>query len=359
MAFSLKSIFGSAGSGDSEASRSIGIDFGSSAIKVVELELVDDKPTLKTYGELQLGPYGEKSVGETVDLPYEKRKEALVDVLREAQVQSRRGVFVTPLEGSFVVSITVQLRKGETLETKVPVEARKYIPVPMADVALDWADISSPELAKQNLNEVLLVAIQNQMLEEQRRLMDAVSMRTQPTEIECFGAIRALHKEEAEQQVIIDIGAETSKLYVSFEGLLHRIHRASAGGQIVTNRLATLYSIPFEDAELLKRTASAEQAADSRHTVGSVFERSMQEFRRVIEQYEARVGSQVAVVTLTGSTAKLPFLKEYVREMLQRDVEIARPFDLVQYPAFLEDTLTEVGPNFTVAVGAALRSFSQ
>jgi Tfp pilus assembly PilM family ATPase len=38
-------------------------------------------------------------------------------------------------------------------------------------------------------------------------------------------------------------------------------------------------------------------------------------------------------------------------------VILANPFSKVAYPAFMEDIMDEIGPSFTVALGAALRSF--
>jgi len=69
----------------------VGIDFGSSSVKVVELEQRDTLLALKTYGELQLAPYAEQPLGSCVQLPLQKRVEALVDVMREAKVTGSSG----------------------------------------------------------------------------------------------------------------------------------------------------------------------------------------------------------------------------------------------------------------------------
>lgn len=355
MAFSLRSLFTS-GSHDSE--RIIGVDFGASSVKVVELEHSDsDIPVLKTYGELQLGPYNQASVGALVELDFEQKKEALVDVMRESQVESRQGVFVMPLRSSFVTPMTITGVTAENFDAKVRVEARKYIPVPLTDVKLEWVDITDDTVTGKDLHELLLVAIQNEILEEQRRLMDSVGMSAQPSEIECFSLMRAVQSDEPADVAIIDFGAQTSKLYIANGTDLLRIHRVRAGGHLVTERLKQLYNLSFEDAELLKRTTAAKPAdADVRQTLVSVFDRSLQEFARAISQYEARTGRPLQAVYVAGATAKMHTLLDLTRDALQREVTLANPFAKVSYPPFLEDTLVDIGPNFAVALGAAFRS---
>jgi len=51
----------------------------------------------------------------------------------------------------------------------------------------------------------------------------------------------------------------------------------------------------------------------------------------------------------------LPGLKEYFAEELKKEVEVSNPFWSMAYPPILEETLKEMGPTYTVAVGLALK----
>ncbi len=66
-----------------DKSRVVGIDIGSSSIKVVEVQNRDEVLTLTTYGELQLGPYAAGDIGQSIILDQKKEQQALVDILRE------------------------------------------------------------------------------------------------------------------------------------------------------------------------------------------------------------------------------------------------------------------------------------
>ncbi len=87
------------------------------------------------------------------------------------------------------------------------------------------------------------------------------------------------------------------------------------------------------------------------------FERSLLEFKRVIKQHELRTGSPLNRVVLCGGSSTFNGFVEYAQYVLDRDVMLANPFSKVAYPAFMTDKLAEIGPVFTVAIGAALRPY--
>ncbi len=337
----------------------VGVDLGSSSIKVVAVKKTEDVLTLDTYGELQLGPYVDQELGKSVVLPIEKKIEAVVDVLRESKVSASHGIFTLPLTNSFITVFSITAKDGESLAPRVRVEARKYIPVPMSDVSFEWTELPPLGEALDNVHEVLIVAVQNEAQQELQKVKQSVEMDATPSEIELFSALRALQKSGDSSLAIIDLGAKTSKIYISKDGMVRRIHRVFAGGTQATQLIAKELSIPYEEAENQKRNymEGDDQAIVIKKAVVSAFERPFQEFRRVLEQYEARVGEPVSRVVLTGGSASFAEMQTYAGYMLDRTVELANPFGKVAYPAFMEDMLMELAPTFSIALGAALRAY--
>lgn len=362
MPFSLKKILSSlAVAPTAVPHKVVGIDFGSSSVKVVEIELKDNVLTLGTYGELQLGPYGDAELGNVVDLNIDKRIEAAVDAIRESGITAKNGVLSLPLSESFVTVISLNLKNGEDLRSKVHVEARKYIPVPLADVKLEWSELQQIEDPKNPplTREVLLAAIQNTALAEMKQMLDVLQMQSQPSEIELFSTLRGITKDTDTSLAVIDLGAQMSKLYISQDGSLQRIHRVASGGAQVTANLAQSLSVSFEEAENMKRNVvkGGVHSDEIEKLMRNNFNRPLVEFKRVLKQHELRTGAPIARVVLTGGSATFNGFIEYAKYVLDRDVMLANPFSKVAYPAFMEDTLTEIGPLFTVALGAALRPF--
>lgn len=362
MAFSFSSLLQNLQAQTSAGpQRVVGIDLGSSSIKVVELQLKEESIVLTSYGELQLGPYGEVDLGQAVNLPEVKKIEALVDVIRESGITAKDGVLALPLSSSFVTVISLPESDEGDIASRVRVEARKYIPVPIADVVLDWTELDTIGDVQTEMQEVLVAAIQNDALSKMNDVMQAVSMVSQPSEIEIFGSIRALHKESHKAVAILDLGARTSKMYLAAAGQLHRLHRVPAGGVQATEKIAELLSTSFLEAENKKRnyTPDDPDAAEIKKAIITHYERPMQEFRRLLEQYENRRGEPVTEVIISGGAAGFSELAQFVSYIFDRTVVTADPFAKVTHPAFMEDTLKVIGPTFTVALGAALRPLSE
>jgi type IV pilus assembly protein PilM len=363
---SLKDIFSNLGPKNSSAGI-VGIDIGSSSIKVVELQDKKGVITLATYGELQLGPYAEKQLGESVVLTAKQEQEALVDVLRESAVSARKAVFAMPLSSSFVTNVSIEAGAEDDISALVRVEARKVIPASLSEVTLDWAEVDASDGKQKKKDsesahrDVLIAAIQNAALERFKVLMQFAGIEQPPTEIECFSTIRSLYNTRDKDVVVIDIGAISSKLYIARGGLLMRMHRIRAGGAIATNRIASVLNCGFEEAELKKQNIDKSDAAfgDVKRAHDSSYERAFREFAQVLHEYEEKNGVKLPVAYVSGGGAMFPGTDSLLQDVLGRQVIRANPFSKVAYPAFMQDTIKEIGPSFTVALGAALRSFDE
>jgi len=357
---SLRKLFSATNVVQLSPTRVVGVDVGSSSIKVVELENRNNVVTLTTYGELQLGPYdGEKSIGQSVILNPSTERQALVDVLRESAVKARSAVLAMPLSSSFVTIMNLEATPDEDITPRVHVEARKHIPVPIAEVTLDWAEVDTSEEASAHSRDVLLAAIQNEALKRFTTLMQTVNFNNAPTEIECFSTIRGIYSADDEEVAIIDMGATLTKLYVVRGGLLQRMYRVRAGGAECTAKISTEQDITFEEAELLKRSVARddEKFPTLQKIHHNHFNRVLKEFKQVLNDYETKIDTEISVIYLTGGTVLFPGMDTFIANQLEREVRISNSFNKVAYPAFMEDTMKEIGPSFTVALGAALRSF--
>lgn len=352
------------GGGDSAAGV-VGIDIGSSSIKVVELQNKKGVITLSTYGELQLGPYAEKQIGESVVLTAKQEQEALVDVLRESAVSARKAVFAMPLSSSFVTNVTIEAESNDDISALVRVEARKVIPASLSEVTLDWAEVETESSSKKKdesaPRSVLIAAIQNAALERFKVLMQFAGIEQPPTEIECFSTIRSLFNPKDKEVVVIDIGSISTKLYIARGGLLMRMHRIRAGGAVATNRIASVLNCSFEDAEIKKQSADRndEKFSDVKRAHDSSYERAFREFGQVLREYEEKNNVSLSTIYVSGGGAMFPGTDALLQDVLGRQVLRANPFSKVAYPAFMQDTIKEIGPSFTVALGAALRSFDE
>lgn len=359
----ISNIFSSLQHNERSSGGVLGIDIGSSSMKVVELQERKGVVTLVTYGELQLGPYAGKQIGESVNLEPKQEQEALVDLIRESAAKARSAVFAMPLSSSFVTNVSIDADADADLAAMVRVEARKVIPASLSEVTLDWAEVemSKKEASENGLTRrnILIAAIQNSALERFKVLMQFVGIQQPPTEIECFSTIRSIFNSDESDTAVIDIGAVSSKLYIAHKGLLMRMYRIRAGGAIATKRISEVLEVSFEKAEEMKYLADkqASNFSDIRRAHHSSYDRAFREFNQVLREYEQRTGTKFGTVYLSGGGSSFPGIDLHLKEALGREVIMANPFSKVAYPAFMEDTMREIGPSFTVALGAAMRAF--
>jgi len=355
----LKSLLGLDLKGSKDAPI-IGVDMGASAIKLVQLHSEEGVPTLDTYGELQLGPYGESDVGNTVSLENKRLMEAFVDIIRESSITGSNAALSISYATSFATTLIVDAVDEEAIAKLVPIEARKYIPVQLSEVTLDWFTLGVNEETKQT--KLFLVAIHNDGFAQSKTILSGVGLSLAYAELEPFSATRAALSEARTSAAIVDLGASATKLYIVENGTMQKTHSVTTGGVALTSALAGALGVSFKDAEGQKRThglRAAEESATVSKTLQKELDRVTHELSRVIGDYEKEKGAQLSSIVLTGGGAEMVGMLEYMQDTLQRKTFLGAPFNKVAYPAFLEDSLKAAGPSFTVAIGAALRQFSE
>ena len=352
----------------------IGLDIGSSSAKVVQLKKVGGKAVLETYGEIALGPYGNTEVGRSAVLSTEKLAEAVKDLLRESNTTTMNCGLSIPIGASFVVFIHLPTENQHQLAEMVPIEARKYIPVPISEVSLDWWAMPKDEstvseyqngqesAAEVKGTEVLLVVIHNDVITRNRDVEKLAGLATTFSEVEIFSSIRASIESGIAPQMIIDFGAATTKMFIVERGILRASHVINRGSQDITLSISKSMSIPFDEAEKIKRThgiaekdGDVDVASVSSVTVDYIFA----EAGRFVLSYYKKSNKKIAKIIMTGGGSLLPGMKERAQSAFETPVEIANPFSKVEYPAFLEKVLTTAGPEFTVAIGLAIRKLQE
>ncbi|OHA84848.1 MAG: hypothetical protein A2591_00760 [Candidatus Yonathbacteria bacterium RIFOXYD1_FULL_52_36] len=353
--------------------RVLGIDIGASAIKVIELEKDGGgRALLKNYGELALGPYSpEGVVGQATNLSLEKISQALQDVFHETGIIPHAGAIAFPLGPSFLLVIELPNADRRQVETMIPFEARKYIPVPAAEVQLGWQIIPEKSSAlaaanapdqKEKKIEVLLAAVHNDTIAKYKEIAKRVGLENASYEIEVFSAIRSVIGRDTSPLMILDMGAATTKLAMVEWGIIHSSHIINMGSQDITNALSTGLSIPKGEAEQAKRDYGLAGMPNDPHfaeaitlPLGQIFS----DASRVLSNYERRYNKKTSKVILTGGGVMLKGLLEFAQKNFDTDVVMGNPFERVETPAFMETTLKDAGPEFAVAIGLGLKALQE
>lgn len=350
----------------------LGIDIGSSSIKVVQLKKKGDKAILETYGELSLGPYGGVSIGQSTNLPTEKIVQSINDMMAEKEVAITTKVcgLAIPFKASLLSVIKMPALGQKELAGMIPIEARKYIPVPISDVTIDWSIIPKSEVEdnseekqiKGKTLNILLVAIHNNIINQYKEIVSKTDLDAKFFEIEVFSSMRAILEGVQGPIMIFDMGASTTKLYLVERGLIHYSHTINRGSQDITANIARTLNIPVEEAEVIKRSVGMSKTTDGvdlSEAVSVIAEYIFSEANRFLFDFQKKRNQNIKSVFLTGGGSALHGFRDLAAKNFKVEVIAGNPFEKVEVPAFLENILKETGPEFTVAVGAALRCLQE
>ena len=345
----------------------LGVDIGSSSLKVVQLRKEGGQAVLETYGELALGPYGGGEIGQATNLSAEQITETLKDLLREAKVTTKNCGVSIPFARSLLTLVTLPYRAdSREQKTVIELEARKYIPVPMSEVQLDWFIVpkmgplqsTGGEPSSDGNVEVLLVAVHNDELSLLQKVVADAELSASFYEIEIFSTIRAVVDEPVKPVMVLDVGAASTKMYVIERGIVALSHSISTGSQDITRAISISSNVPIAEAEQLKK----KEGLGEDGVLGSpelVFSRIFSEVRRVLIQYETSHKKSITSIIFTGGGGVTKELGAYAKNTFSIDVRIADPFLKTEAPAFMRSVLEEIGPEFAVAVGLALRKLEE
>lgn len=350
----------------------LGIDIGSSSVKVVQLKKQNGKAILETYGEIALGPYSGTDLGRATVLPAEKLGEAVKDLLRESNTTTLNSSLSISIGSSFIVFIKMPSSEEKNYAEMVPIEARKYIPVPISEVSLDWWALPKDEntvsefqngvkVEDDKMTEVLLIVINNDALNKNIEIQKLAGLETTFSEVEIFSCMRAVLEPSIAPQVIMDFGAGSTKVFIVEKGILRASHVVNRGSQDITMSISKSMNIPFEDAEKIKiKQGILDIDKDNVSELSSItVDYILSETGRFIMNYYKKSNKKISKIVLTGGGSLLKGLKEKAQNSFETPVEIADPFSKVEYPAFLDEVLKTAGPEFSVAIGLAIRKLQE
>ncbi|OGZ43041.1 MAG: hypothetical protein A2719_01610 [Candidatus Ryanbacteria bacterium RIFCSPHIGHO2_01_FULL_45_22] len=344
----------------------LGIDMGSASMKLVQVRLDGERAILETYGELATGPYAGKSIGQSVRLSNEKATEVLTDLIRETGATAKDAVVAMPLRHSFVTTVEIPRVSNQDIKSIMQYEARRYIPIPLTEVVMDWWEVPNSVLDEEGTvaspaktsTQIILVAVPKDILEKYKHMVADASLTVASFEIEVFSSIRSLLGRERAGVLMIDFGATSTKIALLEGGIIRANHSIEKGLQDITVALSESLDIGFERAEILKREVGISSRVEHQEimkVINPLIDFLLIEIERFVVGYTRKHKGTVSKILIAGGGATMQGLSDYMVKKFGVEVLVGNPFARLEYPAFFQPVLKETGPSFSVAVGLALR----
>lgn len=349
----------------------LGVDIGTSSIKVVELDKEGGRFKLKNYGLFELESDSETALvsnesgpSRSVQLSDSDLAWGVREVLKRSKINARTAVASIPSFSTFSTVITMPYVSEKDMARTIPFEARKYIPLPLNEVVLDWSIINvtqgqqAPDLgAKSPTVEVFLVAVPKEETVRYQNIMKAAGLNLRALELENSALIRALLGNDLSPVAIVNIGGRSTSILIVDGGVERVSHNYEVGGFEITKSIARSLNISLQRAEELKRSFGIKEVENNviQQAMSSLIDMMVFETMKTIHNYEDIKKTKIAKVMLVGGLVNMPNFANYFGQKLGFPVALGNSLARVVVPAMLTSLQTELNSTFAIALGLAMR----
>ncbi|HET6678013.1 MAG TPA: type IV pilus assembly protein PilM [Nitrospira sp.] len=343
----------------------VGLDIGSSGIKLVQLKENRGRYVLQKFGFKPLEP--EVIVDGTV-MDEGQVVSAIKALFDELNVKVKQVAVSISGHAVIIKKISLPPMPDDELEGQVKLAAEQYIPFDINEVNIDFHVLPPSEGDGSGEAEmsVILVAAKKDKINELTELVKGAGLLPLVMDVDAF-AIENMHAinypmSQEETTALVNVGASVMNINIVSKGTSLFTRDIPIGGNRYTESIQRELGLSYEEAEQLKKGGKASgnnQAAAAQSVIESVNAEVASEIARTIDYYKSTAAEgEVQQVLLCGGGAQVSGLVKQLRDRMHAVVEVANPFAEVDTSGsdFDQTTLAEMASMASVGVGLALRS---
>ena len=345
----------------------VGVDIGSHAIKIVEIDQNNKGRFLKNLGIIGL-PRNAIREGDIVE------QEAVAGALKKlfGNLKIRNQNVAVALSGYPVMAkrITLPAAKREEIDATIHEQAEQYIPFDINDVNLDFDILDRGEPSLEDAAEgdqsldVMLVAAKKDVIDAYVNLLKAAGLNPGVLDVDVFALQNAAETSipgETEGYAIVNVGAEELGINTVVEGTSLFSRDSSFGGSQITNLIMRHFDVDFETAEEIKVGAVEGKPWDKKLETGvaGVVADWVQEIKRALDFVETTYPNKtIGKIFVCGGSCRITGFQKYLEAHTGLPVRELNPFSglIPNLDLFDEAYLNHMAPQACVAMGLALRS---
>jgi type IV pilus assembly protein PilM len=344
----------------------IGLDISSSSVKMVELA-GDGKAGYRVERyTIEVLPRDAVSDGNIVNL--EAAAESVRRAWKKLATSTRQVAIALPASHVITKKIIVSAgQREEELELQVESEANQYIPFALEEVNLDF-QIVGPAPSSPDEIEVLIAASRKEKVEDRVAVSESAGLKPTVMDVESYAMLASFELIEKQLpdggkgQIIalVDVGANVMNLTVMRNGVQLYAREQAFGGNQLTQDIARLFGMTFEEAEAEKRRNNLPDNYESELLQPFVESMALEVSRALQFFFTSTQFTQVNHIVLSGGCAVLPGADEVVASRTQVNTIIANPFaDMVLSDRVSAKKLLADASSLMTACGLALRRFDE
>ncbi|MFZ2192818.1 MAG: pilus assembly protein PilM [Candidatus Moraniibacteriota bacterium] len=354
----------------------IGVDIGTSSVKVVELKVVNGSPVLSNYAWMSLGESMSGKGDVNSEYFYAALPRLLKKILKKANIKGKNVYISLPSFSGLIMLIDFPEIASDDMEQAIRFEAQKHIPTSLDDVVINWEVIGKKQVSKNvpvvNLNDdvlkkeedektgndvmlqVLLIVASKEKVMKYENLIKTAGLNLRAINLETFPIVRALIGNDPGSFVIVDIGANICNAILVERGIIKVNRTINAGGLDITKTIAKGMGIDNERASELK---TSEKNFFEQNSPISFFalETITGEVSRIIKAYtKDNDEKKIDAIILSGGTASMVGISDYFSDKLKIKTMIGNPLSKIKYDPVLEPIISDIRSKFSICIGSAI-----
>jgi type IV pilus assembly protein PilM len=339
----------------------VGLDIGSSGVKLVQLKERKGGYALQAFGTAPLPP---EAIVDGALMNSAAIVSAIQELLAQQKVKTREVAIGVRGHSVIIKKISLPRMTQEELDESIQWEAEQYIPFDVKDVNID-TQILTPEGDAAGQMDVLLVAAKKDMINDYTSVCAEAGLTATVVDVDAFAVQNAYEANYAvgtETVVLINVGAAVANINILAKGNTTFTRDITMGGNAFTEEIQKQLNISYDEAEALKVGGQGETDAvvpqEVERVIQGVAEQMAGEIQRSLDFYAATAAdSRIARVYLSGGTARIPALFKVLEARAGVPVEILNPFKNIEVDnrKFDPAVILAAAPSVAVGVGLALR----
>lgn len=336
----------------------IGIDIGSSSVKLVQLSPFKDSYQLLNAAVL---PLPSEAIVDNTLMDTAVVVDTVKGLMNSLGIKTKE--VACSISGNSVIirKITLPAMTTDELEEQISWEAEQYIPFDIKDVNIDF-QILGPDALDPGKNQVLLVASKKDIINDYVSIFSEAGLSLCVMDVDSFAVQNTfeLNTDNLEDVVaLVNVGAGVININVVKSAGSLFTRDVQMGGNLYTEEIQKQLGVGAQEAETLKKLASEQTAGGLAEVISRVNDTLAQEIRRSVDFYNSTAGGdeRISKLVMSGGCSKMPGLRDVIKQKLGLDVDILNPFEKIQISDkdFDAEYIQEIAPLMAVGVGLAIR----
>jgi len=338
----------------------VGLDIGSSFLKVAELKVTGKGLVLHKFGMARILP-GTIVEGKIMDM--EGLAGEIRALFKSQKIREKNVAISTGGHSVVIKTINTSTRTDQELHDTIQSEAEQYIPYDIDDVNIDYQVLGESEFSPDQMN-VLLVAVKKDLVDEYIDLIHLAGLNPKIIDVDTFALQNAYeilpYESQEKVTLLIDVGASKTSLNILKANSSLMMRDNVSGTNQILEEICGQFDVTMDEAE--QAVNGEVNDIVGQNQIGEISLKLAQswcsEICEVVNTYQTGANDEkVEKIILSGGGVFTEGFKEGLLTELDADVSVINPFEglIVNEKKFPDSFITEAGPLAPIAIGLALR----